>query len=436
MLVLPGLLSAADRPAAPESFARVAAAARAASIVIRRPETSAVLSVPAGEDPDLAPLHEESELFDALALLEEQTLAVGVIVDPRGFALTSARPMRLAPSFEVALHDGTPVKAVLLALDSRSDVAVLKLEAGGVPMPYLPLGDSDRIAVGEWVIAVGAPLGLEGSVTAGVVTATPTPASSSPLAGFLQTDATMGAGYAGAPLVNLAGQIVGLGTLIAGDGISYALPSTAVRRVYRDLLEKGRVSRPWLGAATQTLGVELASALGASGSAGVVVVDAHPHGPAAGAGLRSGDIVVAIDATPVSSRTQFERAIGAREPGHVVTLGVRRAARELTVRVKLGEESGEWPLPPTLARARRLLGLDVRPMTPTFGVRAARVEPAGPAARAGIESGDVIREVNRRPVRTMAEFETAVRSIDPRSSVPVLVQRGDVALYVGLAPRP
>jgi S1-C subfamily serine protease len=278
-------------------------------------------------------------------------------------------------------------------------------------------------------------MGLEGTVTAGVVTATPAPASPSPLAGFIQTDAAMGSGNAGAPLVNLGGEVVGLGTLLTGGGIAYAHPSTSVRKVFLELLEKGRVSRPWLGVTAQTLSAELARALGARDSAGVLVVDALPESPGAAAGLRSGDVVVTVDTARVSSRAQLDRLIAARRPGRLITLGVRRAAREFTVRVRLGEEPDEWQLPPALARANRLLGLEARPITPTLGVRAARIERASPAARAGIEAGDVIREVNRHPIRTMADFQAAVRTIDPRAPVPMLVQRGDVALYVALAPR-
>lgn len=436
LLALPGLAGAAERPAPPASFARVAAGARAATIVLRAPYAGGSVVGPAEDEaPDMAPLDEESELFEPLAEREQRTLASGVVVDPRGFALTRARAVLLTPGFEVFLVDGTRVEATVLAVDRRTDVAVLKLDNGGVAMPYLPLGDSDRVQAGDWVIAVGAPMGLEGTVTAGVVTAVPTPASPAPLAGFLQTDAATALGNAGGPVVSLAGEVVGLSTLLSGNGITYVRPSATVRRVYLELLEKGRVSRPWLGVDTQGLTAELARALGARDEAGVLVADVHPEGPAAEAGLRSGDIVVALDATSVSSRAQLERAVGTRTPGRPVTLSVRRAARELRLAVRLGEEPDEWQLPPALARARRLLGIEARSITPTMGVRAARVDPGSPAGRAGLVAGDIIREIDRRPVRTMADFQAAARSLDPKIPVLMQIQRGEVAVYVALTPR-
>jgi S1-C subfamily serine protease len=433
LLALPGLAGAADGPAPPASFARLAAAARAATIVLRVSDAGdgLVVGETDDEEADLAPLEAESALFER----EARTLASGIVVDPGGLALTSARAVLLTPGFEVFLVDGTRVKATVLAVDRRTDVAVLKLDSGGVALRHLPLGDSDRVEAGDWVIAVGAPMGLEGTVTAGVVTATPGPAGASPLAGFLQTDAAMDLGNLGGPVVSLAGEVVGLSTMLSGNGVAYVRPSTTVRRVYLQLLEKGRVSRPWLGIATQSLTRELARALGARDGTGVLVADVHPDGPGPDAGLRPGDIVVALDATPVSSRAQLERAVGALRPGRTVTVSVRRAARELRLAVRIGEEPDEWQAPPALARARRVLGIEARPITPTMGVRAARVDPGSPAGHAGLAAGDIIREIDRRPIRTMADFQAAVRSLDPRLPVLLQIQRGELAVYVALALR-
>ena len=431
------LAGASERFAPPASFAGAAAAARAASIVIRLPDADTVVgSAPAKEEADeVAPLTDPSDFLEGLDGLEQRTLAVGVIVDPRGFALTSARATLRSSPLEVSLLDGTPVKATLLGLDRRSDVAVLKLDSSK-PLPYLPLGDSDRIRVGEWVIAIGAPMGLEGTVTAGVITATPRPTDLDALAGLLQTDAAMDRSGAGGPIVSLGGEIVGMATGLSADGIGYARPSKTVRKIYLELLEQGRVRRPWLGVTTQALTARLARALGARGTVGILVADVHPAGPGGAAGLRSGDIVVAIDAKPVSSRAQLEHAVGARAPGRVVRLSVHRATARLTVRVTLGDEPDEWQLTPVLARARRALGLQVARLLPTLGVVAVDVERGSPAARAGLEAGDILREVNRRPIRRMADFEASVRSLDPGTSVLMLVQRGETALYVALEPGP
>jgi serine protease Do len=441
LLLLVGLLagsatvSTAEVAAPPESFAHVARAARAASIVLRVPEIgTAFESAPADEEQD--------EVLDPLAPIEaiepigRRTIAAGVIVDPRGFAVTSARAVERWPAFEVALVDGTPVDAVLLAIDRRSDIAVLKLEPGPTPLPFLPFGDSDRIAMGEWIIAITAPLGLEGTVTAGVITALPRTTDPDPLAGFLQTDASLGpgSGSAGGPLVSTNGDIVGLGVGFRTGGLGYARPSNLVRKIYLELVERGRVLRPWLGVSTQTLTTRLARALGALDATGVLIADVSAGGPAAGAGLRSGDIVVAVDAMRVSSRAQLERAVSALVPGRTVTLSVRRAAATLSVRVTLGQEPDESQRPVALAQGRRLLGIQAAPLTPTMGVVTADVEAASPAGHAGLEPGDILREVNHRPMRTIRDFEVLARSLDPRASVLILVQRADVALYVVIDP--
>jgi serine protease Do len=230
----------------------------------------------------------------------------------------------------------------------------------------------------------------------------------------------------------MSGEVVALGTVISGDGIGYALPARTVRKVYLDLLEKGRVSRPWLGATVQSLTADLARALGVSLEVGALVADVLPQSPAARAGLRSGDIVVEVGGRPVSSRAHVERAISRLAPGEIVRLKVRRNERELVTPVKLGEEPDDWEFLPALARAKWLLGVDIRPITPTMGAMVADVDPEGPGELAGIEPGDVLREVDRQPVRNITDFQAIARRLRAATGVLLLVQRDDVALYVVL----
>ncbi len=420
-LGLPSLARAQEPAGAPPaSFSRLAAAARAAAIMLLAPDGDES----AGLDP-----------ADRLIALQERALGAGVIVDPAGFALTNARIVLLVPEFEIMSGDGAPLKATVLALDVKTDIAVLKLENDGRLFPYLRFGDSEEVRLGDRVIAVGAPYGLVATVTAGVITAKPAPASASPLRNFLQTDAVAGHGNAGAPVVNMQGELVGLCTLLGGDDVGHALPSRVVRRVYLELVEKGRVSRPWLGVTTQTLTADLARALGAPDVAGVLITDALPDGPAARAGVRSGDIVLQVDAAPVSSRAQLERAVNALEPDRAVVLTLRRENRVLRAPVTLAEEPDDWQLLPALARAERLLGVKVRPITPTMGAMAASIEPDSPADAVGMEPGDVIREIDRRPIRNIADFQAAARTLRPGAPALMLVQRGAVALYVVVTAR-
>jgi S1-C subfamily serine protease len=427
------------------SLARVAAAARAAVITIRAPGAEPLDAPALGEDDegcgpggldDPACAEEEdlgTRLARALHALRQRSLGAGVVVDPAGIAVTSARTVLLVPDFQVAAPDGSPVPATVVALDRRSDVAVLRLGDGGRRYAHLPLGDSARVEVGDRVLAVGAPHGLEGTVTTGIVTATPG-RGGSPVGHYLQTDAATAPGNAGGPLVDTQGEVVGLVTLLAGEGVGYALPSRTVRAVLLELLEKGRVSRPWLGASTQTLAPDLARALGARDTAGVLVTDVAPHGPATRAGVRAGDIVLEMDGTRLSSRAQLERGVDAAAPGRQVRLRLRRVGRETTVAVTLAEEPDPRRVPAALARAWRLTGLRVRRLTPDLGVVADAVEPGSPAAGAGLEPDDLIREVNRRPVRSLPDFEAAVRGLRADEPVLLLVQRGDAVLYVALPP--
>jgi S1-C subfamily serine protease len=245
----------------------------------------------------------------------------------------------------------------------------------------------------------------------------------------------MGRGNAGGPIVAMSGEIVGLGTVLSGEGIGYALPARIVRKVYLELLEKGRVSRPWLGAMMQSVTADLARAFSARADVGVLIADVLPTSPAASAGLRSGDIIVEVGGTAVSSRAQVERVISGLTPGRIVRLKVRREAHELVESVKLGEEPDEWQALPAVARARRLFGIDVRPITPTMGAVIVDVDPEGPADVVGIEPGDVIREVDRQPVRSFTDFQAIVRALRAGTEVLILVQRADAAVYVVLRVR-
>jgi len=434
----PGLSlgDAAEPPTIPASFGELAAATLAASFVIRAsgPDAAADNGLSMQTALDANDVQEDGwESLDPVAALRNRTVGSGVIIDPRGIALTSTRAMLRANPFEVVLMDGTPVNATVVGLDLRSDVTVLKLESRGGFFPHLSLGDSERVRVGDWVISVGAPLGLEGTVAAGVITAMPMPVSPSPFGGYLQSDATMARGNAGGPLVNMSGELIGLGTVVGGGDHAYAIPSKTLRRIAADLLEKGRVSRPWLGTTTQSLNAALARALRAGDDAGALIADVVPEGPGAAAGLRPGDIVVGIGTRPISSRQELERAVSALAPGDVMTLTLRRDSRALVVSATLGEEPDGLPLQPDAALAKRRLGIEARPVDPTTGAVARNVDLGSAAARAGIKAGDVIREVDGRPIRSLEDFQAVARTLKPGAPVLMRVQRGDVVLYVVVA---
>jgi len=365
-------------------------------------------------------------------------LGSGVIIDASGLALTNAHVVEGATQVEVTLLDGTKHKARVVGADKRTDLAVLRLEANGKKFPYLPLGDSNEVQVGDWVLAVGSPFGLQATVTSGIVSAKARQIGAGPYDDFLQTDAAINPGNSGGPLVNMRGEVIGVNTAIVrgGSGIGFAIPANMAKRVSAQLVEHGRVTRGWLGVVLQPLTPDLAASFGAEGKKGVLISEVTPDSPAARAGLKSGDIVVQVDGRMVDSPGDVARAVGLAAPGRTAKLTVWRDKTQKTVDVVLGEAPGEH-------QASRL-GFEVRPITPdvaqqlerrsTEGVVVSSVEDGSAADQAGIQRGDVIVELNRQPVKTLADFQRATRELKKGERLTVRLERGDVALYVAVVP--
>jgi serine protease Do len=365
-------------------------------------------------------------------------LGSGVLIDPTGVALTNAHVVEGADQVEVTMLDGTRYKARVVGADRRTDLAVLRLEADGKQFPFLPLGDSDRVQVGDWVLAVGSPFGLQATVTSGIVSAKARQIGAGPYDDFLQTDAAINPGNSGGPLVNMRGEVIGINTAIVrgGSGIGFAIPASMARRISAQLIERGKVTRGWLGVTLQPLTPDLAASFGAEGQKGALVSEVTPDSPAAKAGLKSGDLILEVDGRRVENPGDLARAVGLADPGRKTKLTVWRDRQQKTVEVVLAEAPGE--------RQISRLGFDVRPLTPelarelnrrsTEGVVVTRVEDGTAAAEAGLRRGDVIVEVNRQPVKNLADFERATRDIKKGERLTVRLERGDVALYVAMVP--
>ena len=365
-------------------------------------------------------------------------LGSGVIIDPSGVALTNAHVVGAASEVEVTLPDGTKHRAKVVGADTKTDLAVLRLEANGKKFPFLPLGDSNEVQVGDWVLAVGSPFGLQATVTSGIVSAKARQIGAGPYDDYLQTDAAINPGNSGGPLVNMRGEVIGINTAIVrgGSGIGFAIPATMAKQIAGQLLENGKVTRGWLGVALQPLTSDLAVSFGAEGKKGALISDVTADSPAAKAGLKSGDVLLEVDGHKVENPGDVARAVALVAPGRKATLTVWRDKAQTSVDIVLGETPGE-------RRASRL-GLDVRPVTAeiarqlnrrsTEGVVVVSVEDGTAAAEAGIQRGDVIVEVNRRPVKTLADFESATHDIKKGERLTVRLERGDAALYVAVVP--
>jgi serine protease Do len=386
--------------------------------------------------------------------IPQRSLGSGVIVDPSGIALTNYHVV--APiiekrddgeaQIEVITLDGSKHKAKVVGHDKRTDLAVLRLDDGKGAFKAARLGDSEKIQVGDWVIAVGSPFGFQATVTAGIVSAKARqiPDGQSPFTDFLQTDAAINPGNSGGPLVNMQAEVVGINTAIASPtggsvGIGFAIPSNTAKKIYTELLAKGKVSRGWLGVSIQPLTQELAKSFGAKDTKGVLISDVVPDSPAAKAGIKAGDIVLQFDGKKTESPADLQRGVGLTSPGNDAKVTIWRDQAERTVTVKIGEAPDERQARAG-APARSTLGLEVRPITPEIarqlnlpsaeGVVVARVDEGSSAAEAGIQRGDVIREINRQRVKSMTDFERLTKDVKGGERLTVLLQRGPMSLYV------
>jgi serine protease Do len=420
-------------PAPPASFASVVESAKAAVVSIRLPSRLASPApAEALDEEGLEEGVEEAPLDDRIARLLAAHIGAmvgaGVIVDASGTTLTSARVVMASADLEVVMLDGTAVKAEIVGIDERTDLALLRLDPARRPFPHVRLADSNKTMVGEWVIAIGAPYGLESTVTAGIISATARRPGFGPETEFLQSDAAISAGNAGGPLVNTKGEVIGIVTdLGGGDGIGFAVPSNTARKVAASLSEWGRVRRAWLGATVQPVTAELARGFRRTDTRGVLVADVELGGPAAAAGLRPGDILLDFDARPLSGRLELDRALAGAAPAQTVRLSFWRNGRTAIASAVLSEEPG----PP---RRTPGLGLAVRPLGPGLGVIVIDIDPRSPAATTGVHRGDVIREIDQQPVRSVEDYERLIKARRKEGPLVLRLQRGATALYVALTP--
>ncbi|MGH7392537.1 MAG: trypsin-like peptidase domain-containing protein [Candidatus Rokuibacteriota bacterium] len=364
-------------------------------------------------------------------------LGSGFVIDPTGVALTNAHVVGNSTQVDVAMLDGTKHKARVVGVDRQTDLAVLKIEAAGKTFPHLPLANSDEARVGDWVVAVGSPFGLQATVTSGIISAKARHIGAGPYDNFIQTDAAINPGNSGGPLVDMRGQVVGINTAIVhgGSGIGFAIPSNMARRISTDLLASGTVTRGWLGVSLQPLTAELASSFGLADTKGALVADVVPGSPAARAGLKSGDVITALDGQTIAGPSDVARMVGLAKPGQERRLTVWRDRKEVKIQTRLDQAPGE--------RARTRLGLDVRPVTSDVaeelglkspeGVVVADVQPGSAAAEAGVARGDVILEVDGKPVKTLADFERLTRETKA-GAYAMRLHRDGASLYVAVKP--
>jgi serine protease Do len=374
----------------------------------------------------------------------------GFIVSPDGYILTNAHVIEKATDVRVRLPDRREFTAKVIGADSKTDVAVLKIDARN--LPTVKTGESSRLRPGEWVVAIGAPFGLENSVTAGVVSAKSRALGpENGIVPFIQTDVAVNPGNSGGPLFNLRGEVVGINSMIFSgsggyQGVSFATPIDAALDVQQQLVKNGRVIRGRIGVAVQEVDAQLAQSFGLDRPRGALVSAVEKGGPAASAGLLPGDVIVGAQGQRIELSSELPSIVAHLRPGGRATLEVVREgkSRQLEVPVEeLKEEASE----PAVARAKPAatptdephLGLGVRPLSPEEkrevelpnGLLIEHV--SGPAAAAGLEAGDIILRAGAAPVSSLEDLQKATRN--SRGTVALLVQREDMRVYVPLRSR-
>jgi Do/DeqQ family serine protease len=366
---------------------------------------------------------------------EPRASGSGVIVDRTGYILTNNHVIENAQDITVRLSDSRKLPATLVGRDPKTDLAVLKVDASG-PLPAAELGDSERLRVGQWVVAIGNPFGLDRTVTVGIVSATArTRVGVTTYENFIQTDASINPGNSGGPLLSLDGRVIGINTAIvaAGQGIGFSIPINEAKAVMGQLIARGRVVRGWLGIAIQDVSDELATSFGVRERDGVLVADVMKGGPAESAGLRPGDVIVELDGRKIREVPELQRRVAGVTPGKMVAVRVVRDRTPQLVRVRVGEMPSEEPVVASAVATPEGFGLQVEPLAPdsterlslpfSEGLLVVDVAAEGPADRAGLRRGDVIREVGRHPVHDAPSLQRALAAVAPGDSVLLWVHR-------------
>jgi serine protease Do len=398
--------------------------------------------IPGMPSPDQNPEQQDSRPGHALGS--------GFIIDPAGYVVTNNHVIDGASEISVIMDDGTSYKAKLVGRDAKTDVALLKIEAGK-PLPYVAFGDSGNARVGDWVIAVGNPFGLGGTVTAGIVSGHDRNIEAGPYDDFLQIDAPINPGNSGGPLFNQSGQVIGIDSAIYSPnggsvGIGFAIPSNLASKVVAQLRDHGSVERGWLGIQMQPMTTSLAKAMGLAKDDGVLVNEVQPDSPAAAAKLMQGDVITAYDGKQIKDPRDLARAVADTHSGTKAKLTIWRSGHEQSVEVAIGTLAPEkvasaeggtqdyapvgMALAPLTPDARDRLGLNPG----VKGVVVSKVTPNSHAAESGVQAGDVIVRVGSDEVTSPAEAVAKIHAAqkEKKEAVALLVSREGTTYYLAL----
>lgn len=371
----------------------------------------------------------------------------GFFISDDGYLVTNNHVVEGGSAFTVVTNNGDELDAKLIGTDPRTDLAVLKVDDSGHKFTYVAFADDSKVRVGDWVVAVGNPFGLGGTVTSGIVSARGRDIGAGPYDDFLQIDAAVNRGNSGGPAFNLSGEVVGINTAIFSPsggnvGIAFAIPASTANAVVQDLMHDGSVSRGWIGVQIQPVNKDIADSLGLKDAKGAIVAEPQADGPAAKAGIKSGDVITAVDGKDVAGPRELARMIGAIEPGKSVDVTVWRSGKSETIKMELGtlptdkQASNEQGKGQKQAEPTSLadLGLTVSPSDDGKGLVITDVDPESDAADRGIQAGDVITSVNSREIANAGDVTAAMKEAESAGRKAVLVQvtREDNSRFVAL----
>ena len=370
----------------------------------------------------------------------------GFIMNKEGYILTNNHVVEDADQIKVKLASGKEYDGKVVGRDAKTDLALVKIN-GASDLQPLKLGNSDDLKVGSWVVAVGSPFGLEQTVTAGIVSAKGRVIGSGPYDNFIQTDASINPGNSGGPLINMNGEVVGINTAIIaeGRGIGFAIPINMAKEIVPQLEEKGHVTRGWLGVSVQEVTPELAKSLNLKEKEGALVAQVVSGGPAEKAGIEQGDVIVEFDGKKVADSKALPLIVATTPVGKNVTVKLLRDGKVTDRQVKVGELEEKGVKVSETPTYKKSLGITVQNLTPETakqlgvkkdtGVVVTGVEPGSPAEEAGIQTGDLIQQVNRKPVKNAEDFIQKVENAKNQDSILLLLQRGQNNLFAAVTPK-
>jgi serine protease Do len=368
----------------------------------------------------------------------ESSLGSGFIINKDGFILTNDHVVKEAESIQVKLSNEKVYTGKVVGEDPKTDLAIIKINARE-ELPVVVLGDSDKLQVGQWAIAIGNPFGLDRTVTVGVVSATGrSNMGIETYENFIQTDASINPGNSGGPLLNIYGEVIGINTAIvaAGQGIGFAIPINMAKQVMEPLIKKGSVTRGWLGVSIQPVTDAMAQSFGLSKARGALISDIMTGGPAEKAGLRQGDIITSFAGKEIKDARQLQLVVADTPVGQKVEVEIFRDGKLQKLTVTMASSESAVAARPKSAEAQTgWFGLSVEELPQNMrlrglaGVLVTNVDPNGMAADVGIQQGDIITSVNQKKIAGLAEYTQAMKDAEKKGSVALLVRRGDASIY-------